>query len=135
MERAIGVVSDVKDLGEFLNGASVDQARFVSSGARLRLEMEVTRAMLEHQQVVRQGLFRRVKTPWIKGRLTLNQIQDVVVQRLSDQPPDPTPLFTCDAIPGGYQLVVTTPDGLRLQLTLEQLSGHFEDLGSPIESP
>jgi hypothetical protein len=135
MQRTISVVSDVKDLSEVLNGASVDQARFVSSGGRLRLEMELTRAMVERQQVIRQGWFKRFRTPWIKSRLVLEQIQDVAVQHLSDQPPEQLPLLACDAIAGGYQFVVTSPEGLRLQLTLEQLQGQFEDIGSPIESP
>ena len=135
MQRNITLVTDVKDLSEFLNGASIEQARVVSSGGRLRLEVELTRAMVEEQRVVHQGLFKRMKTPWIKGRLTLHQIQDVTVQCVSDLPPDQAPLLSCDAVPGGYQLVVSAPDGLRLQLTLEQLSGQFEDLGAPIESP
>ena len=135
MQRAIAVVTDVKDLSELLHGASVEQARMVSSGGRLRVEVELTRAMMEQQRVVRHGLFKRTQTPWIKGRLTLEGIQDVEVQRVSDQPPDQTPLLTCEAIPGGYQFVVTAPDGLRLQLTLAQLSGQFEDIGRPIESP
>ncbi len=135
MQRAIGLATDVKDLSELLDGASLDQARIVSSSGRLRLELELTRAMVEQQQVVRHGLLKRVKTPWIKGRLILDHIQDVVVQRLSDGGPEQVSLFTCDAVPGGYQFVVTAPDGLRLSMTLEQLHGQFQDVGSPIESP
>ncbi len=135
MERAISVVSDVRDLSELLHGASIDQARLVSSGGWMRMEVELTRAMPERQRVVRQGLLKRMKTPWSKGRLTLDRIQDVAVQRLSDMPPDQTPLLACDAIAGGYQFVVTAPDGLQIQLTLEQLSGAYEDVGSPIEAP
>ena len=135
MEQRISVVSDVKNLSELLNGASVDQARLVPSGGRLRLELELTRACPELATVVRRGLLTRTKTPWVKSRLVLDQIKDAAVQRLVDTPPDQTPLLSCEAIPGGYQLVVTAPDGLHLQLTLEQLDGQFADVGKPIESP
>ena len=135
MERAITVVTDVKDLSDLLHGASVDQARFVASGGRLRMELELTRAMAEQQRVVRHGMFKRVRTPWVKGRMTLERIQEVTVQRVGDLGPDEFPLFACEAVPGGYQVVVTTPDGLRLSLALEQLSGQFHDVGTPIESP
>jgi len=135
MERTISVLGDVKDLGELLDGASIDAARIVPLGGRLQLEMELTRAMPERQRVVRQGLFRRVKTPWVKSRLMLNQITDVTVQRMSDTPAEQQPLLACDAIPGGYRFVVTAPDGLQLQLTLEQLSGNFADISATIESP
>jgi len=135
MERAVAVLTDVKDLAELLNGSSVDQARIGTSGGRLTLDMELTRAMPEQQRVVRYGLFKRIKTPWVKSRLTLNQITEVAIQRLADQPPNPVPLFSCEAVPGGYELIVTAPDGLRLQCKLEQLSGTFIDVGSPIDSP
>ena len=135
MEQVITFVTDVKNLGELLDGASVDQARVVPSGGRLRLELELTRACPELATVVKRGLLARTKTPWVKSRLVLNQIKDVAVQRLVDAPPDQVPLLSCEAIPGGYQVVVTAPDGLRLQLILEQLDGQFTDVGQPIASP
>ena len=135
MKRTIAVVNDMKDLSELLNGARVEQASLVPSGGRLRLEMELTRACPELQTAVRRGLLTRTKTPWVKSRLTLNQIKDASVQRLTETPPGETPLLSCEAIPGGYTLVVTSPDGLRLSLALEQLIGQFADVGSPIESP
>lgn len=135
MERAIAVVSDVKDLGELLNGARVDMVRILPSGGRLQLVTELMRAMPEAQRVVREGLFKRVKTPWIKSRFTLSQVKDVAVQRLSESASQPSPLLACEAIPNGYRLVLTSPDGLQLSLTLEQLNGQFADVGVPIEAP
>ena len=135
MEQAISVVSDVKNLGELLDGASVDQARLIPRGGRLRLEMELTRACPELQTAVRRSFLTRTKTPWVKSRLALDQIKEAAVQRLVDAPPDQVPLLSCEAIPGGYQLVVTAPDGLRLQLSLEQLDGQFTDVGQPMGSP
>ena len=135
MEQTIAVVSDVKNLSELLEGASVDGARLVPSSGRLRLEMDLTRACPELQTVVRKGFMSRTKTPWTKSRLTLDAIKDVAIQRAADAPPDQTPLLSCDAVPGGYSLTVNSHDGLRLQLTLEQLSGRFADTGSPIEAP
>ena len=135
MERAISVLSDVKDLSELLEGASVDQARLTPSGGRLKLEMELTRACPELQTVMRRGVITRTKTPWVKSCLTLSQIKDASVRRLTDAPPGETPLLSCEAIPGGYTLVVMSHDGLRVSLTLEQLNGQFADVGNPIESP
>ena len=135
MEQAIALVSDVKNLSELLDGASVDQTRLVPIGGRLRLEIELTRACPELQTVVRRGFLTRTKTPWVKGCLTLNQVTDAAVRHVADASPGQAPLLTCEAIPGGYRLVVTAPDGLQLQLTLEQLNGQFADVGKPIESP
>ena len=127
MERTIAVVNDVKDLSELLSGARVEQARLVPSGGRLRLEMELTRIYSELQTVERHGLLTRTKTPRFKSRLVLSQIKDAAVQRLTDAPPGETPLLSCEAIPGGYTLVVASSDWLRLLLTLEQLDGQFAD--------
>ena len=135
MERTIAVMSDVKDLSELLEGASIDGARLVPQAGRLRLEMELTRACPELQTVVRKGFMTRTKTPWTKSRLTLEAIKDVAIRRAADAPPNQVPLLLCDAVPGGYSLTVNSHDGLRLQLMLEQLSGQFADTGSPIEAP
>lgn len=134
MERTIAVLTDLKDLGELLDGASVDQATLVPSGGRLRLELALTRAMPEQATVVRRGLISRTKTPWTKSRLTLERIFDASVQRLADTPTAEVPLLACEAIPGGYSLTITAPDGLQLALRLEQLTGQFLDIGSPLES-
>jgi len=129
------LVTDVKDLSDLLNGASLDQARLVPSGGRMQLVLELTRAMIEHQRVVRHGPFRRVKTPWTKCQLTFKGIKTVTVKRLTDLAPDQVPLLACEAVPGGYQLTVQAPDGLQFVLGLDQLDGHFSDVGSPIEAP
>ncbi len=134
MERTIAVLSDVKDLSELLNGASIDHARLVPSGGRLRLEMELTRACSELQPAIHRGFMGRTKTPFVKSRLSLGQIKDAAVQRLTDAPPAQASLLSCEAVSGGYTLVVTSPDGLRLSLNLEQLNGQFADLGQPITS-
>lgn len=135
MEQTIAVVSDVKNVSELLEGASVDGARLVPAGGRLRLEMDLTRACPELQTVVRKGFMTRTKTPWTKSRLTLEAIKDVAIQRAADVPSTQAPLLSCDAVPGGYSLTVTAHDGLRLQLTLEQLTGRFMDVGQPVEAP
>lgn len=135
MERTITVLTDVKDLGELLNGSRVDQAQLIPSAGRLQLVLELTRAMVEQQHVVKRGPFRRLKTPWSQCRLTLNRITSVTVKRLTDLAPDQTPLLSCDAVSGGYQLTVQAPDGLQFVLGLDQLDGSFADIGSPIEAP
>lgn len=135
MNRAITVISDVKDLAELLNGASVDQARLVPAVGRLQLVVDCTRAMIERQEVVRRGLIKRLKTPWTKCQLTFNRITTATVKRVTDAPADQTPLLNCEAVKGGYQLTIQAPDGLQFILGLDQLDGHFADVGSPIESP
>lgn len=135
MERGITVVSDVKDLGELLSGASVDQASIVPDGRHVELTVELTRAILERQVVVRQGLFKRAKTPWTKCRLTLRKITSVAVKRVTEQEPHDVPILQAEAVSGGYQLTVHAPDGLQLLLGLDTLDGLFADVGAPIESP
>ena len=135
MERTIAVVSDVKTLGELLNGAGVEQTRLVPSGGTLYLDMELIRACPELKTEVRRGLMTKTNIPWVKSRLRLNRIQDATVQRLTDGAPDQSPLLVCDAVPGGYTLVVTSPDGLRLSLKLETLDGQFADVGQPTHAP
>jgi hypothetical protein len=135
MERRIAVLSDVKDLSEWLNGASVEQAHVVQAGGRLQLVLDLTRAMTEAKRVVRVGLLKRVKTPWTKCQVRLSGINAVTVKRLADLAPDQTPLLSCEAVTGGYQLTVQAPDGLQLVLALSQLDGSFADIGSPIEAP
>ena len=135
MRRTFDVLTDIKDVADCLAGASVDHARLVPVGGRLNLELEVTRAVLEDQRVVRRGPFRRLKTPWIKGRLTLTQLSALALERLGDAGPQQAPLLWGEAVPGGYELVITSPEGLRLRVRAEQLNGAYEDVGSPIESP
>ena len=132
MERTLTVLTDVKDLGELLGGANIDLARLVPSGRRLRLELELTRACPELQTVVRRAFVTRTKTPWVKSRLTFDHVQDAAVQRLAEAPAGQAPVLSCEAIPGGYTLTVTSPDGLRLVLTLAQLSGQFADVSQPL---
>ena len=135
MERSLAVVSDVKDLSELLNGASVEHAELVPSGGTMHLVLALTRAMVERQEVVRRGPFRRLKTPWTKCQLRLSHIQAITVRRLADQAPDHAPLMACDAVPGGYQVTVQAPDGLQLVLRIDRLEGAFTDVGSPITAP
>ena len=138
MEQGLSVVSDIKNLSELLDGACVGHMRLAPNGGRLRLEMELTRACREMQPVARRGVFGRPKTPWMKCRLTLNQAKEASVVHLAFMPlqgPPQEPLLACEAVAGGYQLVVTTPERLRLTVTLEQLDGQFADVGGPVESP
>lgn len=135
MERAITVLSDVTTLSELLNGARVDQARLIPLGGRLRLELDVTRACPELQTMERRGLVTRRRIPWVMSRLRLDQIKDAAVQRLDGLPPGQNPLLSCEAIPGGYRFVVTTADGLQLQMVLEALDGQFTDTGTPTHTP
>jgi len=135
MERTIGVLTDVKDLSEWLDGSRVDQARLVPSSGRLRLELELTRACPELSTTARRGFLTRTKTPWVRCHLAFNQVTEASVQHLTEPRPGETSLLSCEAVAGGYQLVVTAPDGLQLVLKLEQLDGHFVDTGTPIASP
>lgn len=134
MERAIAYLTDVKDLSELLDGATIDQVRTTSTPSGAEVILELTRGMLERQTVVRQGLFRRAKMPWTKCRLTLQGAKELVVQRATDVPPD-QPLINCEAVLGGYHCTVQGTDGLFLSFKLDQLQGLFTDVGSPIESP
>ncbi len=127
MERTISVLSDVKDLGELLAGACIEQARCVPSGARLRLEIELTRPCRERPT--------KPPIPWVKSRLQIGQIKESSVQRVSEQVRGQTPWLSCDAIPGGYHLMITSADGLRFVLTLEQLNGQFADVGQSVSGP
>ncbi len=135
MERAIKVLTDVKDLSELLSGASVEHAQVRPGGSGLQLVARLLRAMPERQTVVKHGLFRRLKTPWTTCELKLSHITSVNVKHLTDVAPDQTPVMVCEAVPGGYQLTVQAPDGLQLMMHLDQLDGSFADVGSPIESP
>lgn len=135
MERAIKVLTDVKDLSELLAGAGVEDAQVRAGGDGLQLTARLLRAMPERKTLVKQGLFRRPKTPWSRCEVTLSHITSVSVKHLTDMAPDQTPLMTCEAVAGGYQFTLQAPDGLQLMLQLDQLDGSFADVGSPIESP
>jgi len=133
MQRVIRVLSDLNELAWLLDGANVDQARIVSAAGRLRLELELTRAMIE-RPAAKSSLFKSSRVPWIKCRLTLNTIEDVNISRIADGA-QPAPLLDIESAPGGYRANVVSPDGLCLELTLEQLEGVFEDIGTPVEAP
>ena len=135
MARTIRVLTDVKDVSDWLKGSRVDDAKLEPSNGQLAFTLELTRAMSERQTTMRQGLFTRTKTPWIKCRLTLHHIGDVKIVRLTDQAPNDIPLLSCDAVKGGYQLTVQAEDGLQFILNLDQLEGTFTDVGGPLETP
>ena len=88
MERLISAFSDVKSLSELLDGASVDRSRWAPHDGALRLELELTRACRELKTSRRPGLFAKTRVPWVRSRLTLDHVTDVVVQRVSDAPPE-----------------------------------------------
>ena len=133
MERAINVLSDIKDLSELLEGASADQIRLFPSGRGLKLDLELTRACLEALPAGQASGFRR-KVPWVKSRLVLNQIRDAAFERLEDGSAHVS-LLACDSIGGGYTLSVASHDGLRLVMNLDALQGEFQDIGKPVASP
>lgn len=135
MERVITVMSDVKDLGELLSGARVEEVRCVPSGSGLQLVVRLTRGMLERQTLVRRGPFRRLTTPWTKCELRLARIAVLTIRRLTNGMPDQLPVFSCEAVPGGYQLTVQAADGQQFVLGTSQLDGTFTDVGSPLEIP
>ncbi len=134
MERTVTVVTDVKDVSDFLNGACLEQIQVAPLGGTLQFTAELTRAMMERQTVVRQGWRRKVKTPWTKCQLVLRGVRDATVCQPSDHSSD-TPLLCCDAIKGGYRMTIQVPQGLQLVLNLEHLDGEFSDVGSPTEAP
>lgn len=135
MERTITVLTDVNDVGELLNGASVEHAEVKPGEGGLQLVARLMRAMPERHTVIKRGLLRRVKTPWTACELTLSRVQAVTVKRLADLAPDQRPIIDCEAVPGGYQFAIQAPDGLQLTVSLDRLEGSFADVGSPIESP
>ena len=146
MDRRITVLSDVKDLGELLEGAALEQATLTPASeaspeaagrgttGRMQLVLEGTRAMLEQPPADAGGLFKRPKIPWTKYRLALSHITSASVER-DEQAAEHAPLLACDAVPGGYQLTVRSPDGLRVVVGLDQLDGTFADMGSVIRVP
>ena len=135
MKRTISSSGDVQGLGELLNGASVDRSRFALDGGALCLELELTRACLELKTSVRRGFVTRTRVPWMKSRLTLEQVTAVVVLRVSDALPQEQPVLLCEPAAVGYRVIVTNHDGLQLHLTMTQLAGIFEDIGKPIDPP
>ena len=135
MDRTIAVLTDVKDVSDLLDGASLDQVGVKPAGGNVQLVLGLTRAMLEQQAVVRRGFTRRIKTPWTKCELQLSRVKSLTIRRASDRAPDQAPLLACDAVVGGYQLTVKAPDGLELILGMDQLDGRFADVGRPIDSP
>ena len=135
MQRELAVLTDVKDIGELLSGASLDATRIAPRHGWLRLELLLTRAMPERATMARRGFLRRAKTPWTKSRVVFEQVTAASVERVGDGGAEQTPLLVCDAVPGGYALTVTSPDGLRWSLAMDQLSGRFEDIGQPLEAP
>ena len=134
MKCPINVVSDVKNLGELLDGARVEQVRFSPSGGCLQLHVDLIRSMIEQKKTVRRGLFRQVVTPWIKGHLSLTEIQELSIAQLRDTPTDSLPFLSCEAIVGGYAFQFNSPDGLQLMMSVKQLGGHYADVGAPIGS-
>ena len=132
MQQTISVISDVKNLGELLDGARVDDAQVLPGGGRLRLELALTRACRERPPVGRRGLLTHAKPPEVKSRLVLGQITAASIQRRSGASEDHAPFVVCEAVAGGYEIRVAAPDGLRLRLTLEQLDGQFADVGEPV---
>jgi hypothetical protein len=121
MQRTVSVLGDVKDLGDLLEGASIDSAKLLPAGQYLRLDMELTRACRELP-----------KSPWARSRLTLGLIKDVAVGRAPEVPGAHPSLIGCEAVAGGYRLTVTSRDRLQLSLTLDRLSGEFSDIGQPV---
>jgi hypothetical protein len=132
MDRMMTTLSDVKDLGELLQGAGIDQAALTPSDGRVQLVIEGTRAMVEQPVLERAGMFKRPKMPWTKFRLTLGHITNVAITRAEQGAGDQAPLLACDAVAGGYQLTVRTPDGLQLILAADRLQGAFADAGAVI---
>jgi len=117
MEQTIAVISDVKNLSERLAGATLGTAQLLFSGGRLHMELDLLRPAPQAVRGRGAGLS-------VKSRLTLERITAASVQHVSTVPTE-QPLLSCEAVPGGYQVVVATPDGLRLELTVEQLSGRL----------
>ena len=136
MERALTVVSDVKNLSELLEGARIEEAALAPVGGLMQLTLTVTRAVVEQQRVVRHGFRRRVETPWATSRVVINGIR-AVTQRPSpaDGSSADSPLLSCDAVGGGYQLTVRDPAGWQFVLEVEQLQGSFTDVGELIHAP
>ena len=130
MERVISVLTDVEDLAELLRGARIDQANLRCS----ELSLELTRAMSERPPEKR-GLCRRPKVPWKKSRLTLRGFTTATVTPPTDVPAVDLPVLSAEAEPGGYRVIVKTPEGMQMVMTAAQLDGTFADVGAPIESP
>lgn len=120
MEHAIAVLSDVSHLSGILGGAVFGAARLVPSGSRLRLELELLPAPSAGR--------RRGAPAAATHRLILEQVTEATLRHVATVPTD-QPLVSCEAVRGGYQVVVAAPDGLRLELSVEQLSGRLVALG------
>ena len=119
MEHALAVISDVSNLSRILAGAVFGAARLLPSGGRLRLELE----LLPAPAAGRRGVGAAVT-----HRLTLEQVTEANIRHVATVPTG-QPLISCEAVRGGYQVVVAAPDGLRLELNVEQLNGRLAALG------
>lgn len=135
MERNISQLTDLESLSEFLNGASIEQTRFVPHDKALQCHIELIRACPEMKSQKRSGFLTRSKVPWVKSRLTLNGIQEISVERVEQLSIEAEPLIVCTENSENIRLVVNNPDGLRLNLTLPSVNGKFEDIGELVENP
>lgn len=135
MERRIQVLTDIKDLNELLAGASVDRTQVVSHPGQTQLIVELTRAMIERQTTVRQGLFQRLKTPFSKCQLTFASIRAVTTAKTDVAPSAASDLMACEPVKNGYRLTIRSGDGTEIALDVDTLNGRFEDVGQPVEAP
>ena len=137
MERQIRVLTDIKDLDELLNGARVDRTHVISNPGRPpRLIVELTRAMIERQTVVQQGLFKRIKTPFSSCRLVFSSIRRVTTESVEGAPAlTDGAVLSCEPVKDGYHLTIRAEGGTQIMLELDALNGAFEDVGQPVETP
>ncbi|GEM_PF-3327858 len=135
MERTLQVVTDVQDLADLLQGASVDRVHLAAAGGQMEVVVALTRALLERQEVVQRGLFRRLRTPWTKCELRVSRVASATVAHVTEAQVDHAPVVHCEAVGQGYRLAIQAPDGLQVVVTADQLQGTFADVGHIIETP
>ena len=137
MERQIRVLTDIKDLDELLTGARVDRTHVVSSpGKPPQLIVELTRAMIERQSTVQQGLFKRTTTPFSSCRLVFSSIRRVTTESVEGAPPlTDGSVLSCEPVKGGYHLTIRGEGSAQIMLELDTLNGVFQDVGQPVETP
>ena len=137
MERQIRVLTDIKDLDELLNGARVDRTHVIANpGKPTQLIVELTRAMIERQTTVQQGFFKRIKTPFSSCRLVFSSIRRVTTESVEGAPPlTDGAVLSCEPVKGGYHLTIRGEGGTQIMLELDALTGVFQDIGVPVETP
>lgn len=77
------------------------------------------------------GLFRKKGADWIPCRLTFRSVRAVSVREEYDVASKGGMVAVEPAGEGGFRILLSSPRGLRLELTVDRLEGTLEDADHP----